>query len=302
MVARAQRLQGVAIPEHYDLHLTPDLPANTFVGDVSITVRLTQPARSITLNAAEMEFLETTIAAGGGTQTATVALDANQETATLTVPRLLPAGPATINIRYNGQLNGQLRGFYLSEANNRKYAITQLEPTDARRAFPCFDEPAMKATFAVAATIDSGDTAISNGRMLTDTPGPGAGKHTLRFSTSPKMSSYLVALAVGDWACISGGADGVPIRVCGTPDRKDQLGFSLLAAEFAMRYFNRYFTIKYPFEKLDILGVPDFSAGAMENAGAIIFREQLLLTDERTASNGNREQVVGFINHEMGHQ
>jgi hypothetical protein len=119
-----------------------------------------------------------------------------------------------------------------------------MEATDARRAFPCFDEPAMKASFSVSTTIDARDTAISNGRTVSDTPGPGAGKHTLTFSASPKMSSYLVALAVGDWACSSGSADGVPIRVCATPDRKDQLGFALQSAEFAMRYYNRYFTIK----------------------------------------------------------
>jgi aminopeptidase N len=302
VISHAQRLPQTAVPDHYDIHLTTDFSTDTFQGEVTIAVRLPQPRSSITLNAAEIEFLETTIAAGGSTQPATVTLDPNQETATLTVPASLPAGPATIAIRYTGHLNDKLRGFYLSRANNRKYAVTQMEPTDARRAFPCFDEPALKATFSTSVTIDSRDTAISNGRVLSDTPGPGAGKHTLTFSTSPKMSTYLVAVAVGDWACASGGADGIPIRVCGTPNRKDQLGFALQAAEFTMRFYNRYFTIKYPFEKLDLLAVPDFSAGAMENAGAIVFRERLLLVDERTASTGNRKQVASVINHEMSHQ
>ena len=116
------------------------------------------------------------------------------------------------------------------------------------------------------------------------------------------MSTYLVALSVGDWACVSGGADGIPIRVCGRPDRKDQLGFALQAAEFAMKYYNRYFSIKYPFEKLDILGIPDFAAGAMENTGAIFSREELLMVDERTASGRQREDVADTINHEMSHQ
>ena len=143
-------------------------------------MRLSEPTRSITLNAAEIDFHEVTITAGGthaGRRAST--LDADSETATLTVPQPIPAGAAAIAIRYTGRLNDQLRGFYLSRANNRDYAITQLEPTDARRAFPSFDEPAMKATFAVSATIDTRDTAISNGRLLSDTPGPGAGKHTL---------------------------------------------------------------------------------------------------------------------------
>jgi aminopeptidase N len=300
--ARAQRLPQGAVPDHYDLHLTPDLANATFAGEVAISVRLAQPTSSITLHAAEIEFVETTISAAGSTQTAVVALNPNQETATLTVPRQLPAGSATINIRYNGVLNDQLRGFYRSRANNRNYAITQMEATDTRRAFPCFDEPAMKATFSMTATIDAHDTAISNGRLVTDTPGPGAGKHTLTFSMSPKMSSYLVALAVGDWACVSGGADGIPIRACGTPDRTDQLSFALHAAEFAMRYYDRYFAIKYPFEKLDLLAVPDFAAGAMENAGAIFFRDRLLFVEDRTASSASLEAVADTINHEMAHQ
>jgi aminopeptidase N len=302
LLVRAQQLPRTAIPEHYDLHLTPDLSNETFEGDVRIRVQLPQPTASITLHAAELRFLETTVSTGGSTQQAVVALDPDRETATLTVPQVLPAGGATIAIRYSGILNDQLRGFYLSHGTNRNYATTQMEATDARRAFPCFDEPAMKATFSLTATIDAGDTAISNGRVVSDTPGPGTGKHTLAFSMSPKMSTYLVALAVGNWACLNGSADGIPIRVCGTPDRKDQLGFALQASEFTMKYYNRYFSIKYPFEKLDLLAVPDFSAGAMENTGAIIFREVLLLVDEQTASTGERERVADVIAHEMSHQ
>jgi aminopeptidase N len=217
------------------------------------------------------------------------------------VPIRLGAGPASIHITYTGHLNNKLRGFYLSRANNRKYAITQLEATDARRAFPSFDEPAFKATFAVSVTIDSGDTAISNGRVLSDTPGPGAGKHTLKFSTSPKMSSYLVAMAVGDFQCLSGRADGIPIRVCATPD-KTRLGqFALEAAEFTMRFYNKYFAITYPFEKLDVVAVPDFAAGAMENTGAIFYRERLLTIDEKNVSIDARRNVAAVLAHEMAH-
>jgi len=301
-VGHAQRLAQAVVPTHYDLHLTPDLSTRRFQGEERIEVHLQQPAASITLDAAEIQFEEATITSAGSTQTAAVTLDSNAESATLTVPRQIQAGAATIAIRYNGILNDQLRGFYLSNGTDRTYAATQMEATDARRAFPSFDEPAMKATFSISATIDAGDTAISNGRIVSDTPGPGAAKHTLTFSTSPKMSSYLVALAVGDWACVSGRADGIPIRVCGRPDRKDQFGFALQAAEFAMKYYNRYFTIKYAYEKLDILGVPDFAAGAMENTGAIFSRESLLLIDDRAASDRQREAVADTINHEMAHQ
>src|SRR6185503_17449832 len=119
-------------------------------------------------------------------QRANVALDRRAETATLTVANRLSAGPAEIKIRYSGVLNDQLRGFYITKGETRNYAVTQFESTDARRAFPSFDEPAYKATFAVTLTIDRGDMAISNGRVISDTPGPGTGQHTVKFSTSPK--------------------------------------------------------------------------------------------------------------------
>jgi aminopeptidase N len=301
-IVAAQRLGSAAIPEHYDIHLAPDFGAGTFTGRVAIKVRLTAPARSITLNAAEIEFQDATIANGATTQTATVTADAEQETIVLAVPNMIPAGAATIAINYRGRLNDQLRGFYLSRGNGRDYAVTQLEATDARRAFPSFDEPSMKATFTVSATIDTRDTAISNGRMLSDTPGPAPGKHTLTFATTKRMSPYLVALAVGDWECIAGSADGIPIRVCGTPNHKPEFAFALESAEFALRYFNRYFSIKYPFEKLDIIAVPDFSAGAMENTGAIIFREQFLVVPVDGATVNQRKQAAQFIAHEIAHQ
>jgi aminopeptidase N len=302
IVAPAQRLPAGVIPEHYDIHFTPDFTTDTFAGRVIISAQLSEAARSITLNAAEIAFHETTVSTGTATQIATVLLDPERETATLTVEQPLPPGRMTIAIRYSGLLNDKLRGFYLSKANNRKYAITQLEATDARRAFPSFDEPALKATFAVSATIDVRDTAISNGRLLSDTPGPGAGKHTLKFSTTKRMSTYLVALLVGDWACINGTSDRIPVRVCGTPDRKDELGFALESAEFALHYLNRYVAIKYPFEKLDIIAVPDFAAGAMENTAAIVFRDQFLLVGKDGGSPEHQKQVSEILAHEIAHQ
>ena len=130
-----------------------------------------------------------------------------------------PAGPAAIHIRYTGVLNNNLRGFYLSRANGRRYAVTQLESTDARRAFPSFDEPIYKATFEISMLIDNGDTAISNGAQVSDTPGPEPGKHTVVFARTLKMSSYLVAMIVGDFVCRQGASDGTPLRVCATPDK-----------------------------------------------------------------------------------
>jgi len=218
------------------------------------------------------------------------------------VPKAGAAGPATLRITYTGTLNDQLRGFYLSKTDRRRYAVTQLEATDARRMFPSFDEPALKATFDLTAVIDRGDHAISNGAIASDTPGPGAAKHTLVFARTPKMSTYLLALVVGDFQCASGAADGIPIRICATPDKAQLTSVALDYAQRVMQYYNKYFAIKYPYGKLDIVAVPDFSAGAMENTAAIFYREVDLLADEKTASVGNVIRIWEVLAHEMAHQ
>ena len=179
--------------------------------------------------------------------------------------------------------------------------MTQLEATDARRVFPSFDEPVYKAVFGVTLIIDDGDTAISNGALVSDTPGPEPGKHTLVFEPTLEMSPYVVAMLVGNFVCNAGGIDDTPIRVCATPDKLALTDFALEAAEQQLAYFNDYFGIRYPFGKIDIIAVPDFAAGAMENTGAVVFRERLLLTDSARASLGVRKNVAGVIAHELAH-
>jgi aminopeptidase N len=300
--AGAQRLPTTVVPAHYDLAFDVDLAAARFEGVETIKVTLAEPSRRIVLNALDIQFHEVTINAAGASQKATVALNAATETAALNVSQAVPAGPADIHIRYTGILNDKLRGFYLSKANGRNYAVTQFESTDARRAFPSFDEPAFKATFSVALTIDQRDTAIANGQLLSDTPGPRAGRHTLTFSETPKMSSYLVAMAVGDFRCLEGGSEGVPIRICATPDKTDLGHIALDAAQRILTFYNGYYTIKYPFKKLDVVAVPDFAAGAMENTAAIFYREADLLADSRTASVDNLQRIWSVLAHEMAHQ
>jgi aminopeptidase N len=265
-------------------------------------VTLTAPSATITLNAAEIEFGEVKITAGGQTQTAKVSLDGKNEMATFTVPRAIPQGAATIQVTYTGILNDKLRGFYLSTANGRRYAVTQMEATDARRAFPGWDEPAYKSTFDISLMIDAGDIAISNGKQLSDMPGPEAGKHTLVFAATPKMSAYLVAMLVGDFMCRSGSSDGIDLRVCSTPDKLPLTAFALEAAQQEVKFYNEWTGIKYQFGKLDIIGIPDFAAGAMENAGAITFREEELFADPQRASLGTRKTVASVLSHEIAHQ
>jgi aminopeptidase N len=298
----AQRLPSNVIPASYDLRFAPDLASATFAGEETIHVWLLKPSSSIVLNSAEIAFQDATITTGGRTQTLQVTMQEQVDQATLTAPAEIAAGPAEIHIRFTGVLNDKLRGFYLSQTARRRYAVTQFESTDARRAFPCFDEPAYKAVFRITLVIDQGDTAISNGKIVSDTPGPDTAKHTLVFSPSAKMSTYLVAMMVGDFQCLSGEADGIPIRVCAVPEKKDLGAYGLLAAENILKFYDKYYYTKYPFGKLDIIAFPDFSAGAMENAGAITYRESALLIDDKTASLAAHQLVVSDLAHEMAHQ
>ncbi|MGC1157672.1 MAG: M1 family aminopeptidase [Acidobacteriaceae bacterium] len=300
--AHGQRLSDSVIPEHYALTLTPDLKNATFAGSEKIDVLLKQPSDSITLNAAEIKFVSVTTKINSRELKASVTEDPQKEQVTFNFDRALPAGRTTLDIEYSGILNDQLRGFYLSKTAKRNYAVTQFESTDARRAFPSFDEPAFKATFDITLVVDKGDTVISNTNIVSDTPGPEVGVHTIRFATTPKMSTYLVAFLVGDFQCVSGESDGVPIRACATPDKVQYGRFAVSAAEFVLHYYDTYFGIRYPMPKLDMIALPDFEAGAMENFGAITYRETDLLIDEKTASISAKKEVGEVVAHEMAHQ
>ena len=210
------------MPSHYDLAFVVDVAHARFTGTETIATQVAAPTSRIVLNALDIEFQDVTIGTGAASQKAAVTLDAERADGDLDGADAAAEGPG----RHSRALhrrpgNDQLRGFIWSNRRKRGiHAVTQFESTDARRAFPCFDEPSFKATFAVTLTIDRGDMAISNGKMLSDTPGPSITQHTVKFAPSPKMSSYLVAMAVGDFKCIEGGADNIPIRICSTPEKK----------------------------------------------------------------------------------
>ena len=300
-VAGAQRLPQLAAPENYRLTIAPDFSKDNFTGEEFISIRVLKPTIEIFLNSAEIEVRKATVNSDGDLQKATVSYEPEKEMVSLKIKRPIK-NEATIYISYIGVLNSELRGLYLGrQANGEKYAVTQFEATDARRAFPSFDEPAYKATFDVTLIAEKAHTAISNGKVVSDIPGPGNGKHTVHFATTPKMSSYLVALAVGNFDYVEGSADGIPIRIYTAPGKTRMADFALEVAERCLRYFNEYFTIKYPFQKLDMIAVPDFSSGAMENTGAIIYSELDLLLDPKRASTEQRKNVATTVAHEMAH-
>ena len=164
-IAAAQRLPELAVPENYQISFTPDFQKDNFAGEETIQVRVLKATSQVVLNSAEIEFLETTVSSGGTTQKVNVSVDKEKEMATLSFGTEIQPGPATIQIKYVGILNDELRGLYLGKDKEaRKYAVTQFEATDARRAFPSFDEPAYKATFDIAVVADKDMAAISNAK------------------------------------------------------------------------------------------------------------------------------------------
>ena len=296
----ASRLGDRVVPHRYTLRITPDLSAETFAGEEAIDLRLLQPAASIRLHTLGLQLRNVTLRSGAQTFAMSVAFEPATETAVLRAAGLIPAGPARLQLHFEGRFNQELRGFYISRTQKRSYAVTQFEATDARRAFPCFDEPSMKAVYDISLVVDTADTAISNAPLFSDTP-DARGKHLLRFASTPRISSYLVAMLVGDFQCEQGRAGDVPIRVCTTPGQQALGRFALATAEAVLRYDENYFGLRYPFAKLDLIGIPDFQAGAMENAGAITFRESFLLLDDATAPIASRKFVADVIAHEIAH-
>lgn len=299
---QAQRLPSTVIPSHYKLQLDPDIGGQQFTGEETITVQVQQATSEIVLNSLGLEISLAEAIAGGKTVPAQVIYDQRNEMVRLTLAQPLPAGAASLHLKFSGKLTSGLRGLYLSKSRRRQYAVTQFEGTYARMMFPGFDEPAFKATFDLSVIADKGDAAISNGRIVKDDPLPGSTRHKITFSTSPKMSTYLVALAIGDWQCLERTVDGVPIRVCAEPDKKQYGQFALEAAAQSVHFYNQWYGIKYPFEKLDMLAIPDYEWGGMENTASIFYRDTSLLLDEKTASVFSKRGHATVVAHEIAHQ
>jgi aminopeptidase N len=299
---QAQRLPRTVVPSHYKLFLDPDIGGQKFTGEETITVQVQQSTREIVLNSLGLDISLAEATAANKTLPAQVTYDQPNEMVRLTLAQPLPAGAASLHLKFSGKLTAGLRGLYLSKSARRQYAVTQFEGTYARMMFPGFDEPAYKSTFDLSVIAEKGDTAISNGRIVKDEPLPGSTRHKITFSTSPKMSTYLVALAIGDWQCLERTVDGTPIRVCAEPDKKQYGQFALEAAAQSVHFYNQWYGIKYPFGKLDMLAIPDYEWGGMENTASIFYRDTALLMDEKTASVFSKRGHATVVAHEIAHQ
>jgi aminopeptidase N len=291
-----------ATPLHYQLTVTPDFGTASFEGDLTIDFRIVKATTHITLDAVDLDVYDAEILLPYGQRVRpTPTTDPAAGTVTFTTGSRLYPGTLKLHLQYSGKLRGDGRGFYLVRSNGRKYLLSQMEATDARRAFPCIDDPAFKASFALTAVVDQRLTAISNGPLVSDVPAEKFGRHVLRFGTTPRMSTYLVALAVGEFGCVEATAASIPIRVCATPEHRDRGGFVLEAARRAFQFQAQYFTFKYPFRKLDLVAVPGGFPGAMENSGAIFFDEGMLVDRDRESETRLSEVAVA-VSHEIVHQ
>lgn len=296
------RLPGAVVPKRYDVTLSVEPDQGRFYGSVAIQLHVGEAVRRITLHALELEILEATVECGGVHYPAAVSVDPGSETITLTLTREIPAGPAMAGLTFSGRLNQQMKGLYEAKAGTERYAFTQFEATDARRAFPCFDEPAMKASFKITAVIPDHLVALSNMDVEVESPDPAAHRKTVTFAETPPMSTYLVALAVAKLEARETLIDGARAAIYATPGQLALTGFAHEVMQACLPRLNAYFNLRYPLAKLDLVGVPDFAMGAMENWGAIFFRENRLLLDPAQASANTLRAVANVITHEVVHQ
>lgn len=300
------RLPRHVVPTRYELRLEPDLARATFAGQETITLTVHETTDTIVLNAADLDILSATIEGTAGTnQRATIAHDEPSERCRLTVPTPLAPGTWLLRLAFTGKLNDKLRGFYRSTYKDQQgtvhtMAATQFEATDARRAFPCWDEPDFKAVFATTLVIDQNLTAVSNTAIRSETIE--GGKKAVRFADTIKMSTYLAAFIVGRLDATEPTYVGkTPIRLWAVPGKSQLARFGQEIAAASISFFERYYGIPYPEEKLDLLAIPDFASGAMENLGAITFRETALLVDQAGATHAELERVADVVAHENAH-
>ncbi len=300
------RLPRTVVPSRYDIRLEPDLTTFTFAGVETVTVTVTEAVTEVWLNAVDLAI--TAVAADNGrgqTQNGSATAEPDDERYRLTFATPLAPGEWRLRLAFTGTLNDKLRGFYRSTYKDpagvtRVLAATQFEATDARRAFPCWDEPDFKAVFASTLVIDPPLTAVSNTAIASERVEQG--KKVVAFADTITMSTYLVAFVVGELEATEPVMVGrTPLRVWCVPGKKRLAAFGQAIGAASLEFFETYYGLPYPGDKLDLLAIPDFAAGAMENLGAITFRETALLVDEAQGTHAELERVADVVAHENAH-
>ena len=306
MTEPSYRLPRQVVPRHYRLRMEPDLDTAAFTGSEVVTLDVVEATDRVVLNAAELQIDEARFVRGDAHAKAEVEYDEELQRATLRVPEQLSTGRWELRCRFTGILNDQLRGFYRStfddeDGNSQVIATTQFEATDARRAFPCWDEPDFKASFGVTLVVPEDLLAVSNGAEIDRAP-LGDGRVAITFADTIVMSTYLVAFVVGPFeATPPTDVNGVPLRIVAPRGKMNLTGWALECSRFCLDYLATYYGIPYPGDKVDMVAIPDFAFGAMENLGCITYRESVLLVDAEIATSVEKMRILDVIGHELAH-
>jgi tricorn protease interacting factor F2/3 len=303
MSEKRKTLGDNVVPLKYVIEFEPNMKTFRFAGTEEVEVTVKAPTSAIALNAAELGITEAYVESGGKSQKAAISFRKGLERVTLKVKDKVK-GRARIRLRFTGIHNDKMYGFYRSRyvvgGKEQHLLTTQFEPVDARKAFPCFDEPGMKAVFEISMVVDKGLECVSNMPILREADA-GRGRKRVIFMPTPRMSSYLVYLGVGNYESVDGSLGKVKVRVLTVKGKRDLAVLAMDYARKAVKYYEDYFGVDYQLPKLDLLAIPDFAAGAMENWGAITFRESDLLCDE-SSSVSAKQSIADVIAHELAHQ
>ncbi|MCK6553398.1 ERAP1-like C-terminal domain-containing protein [Candidatus Binatia bacterium] len=296
------RLSKDVMPVRYALRIEADLDAWQFRGSADIDVTVKRPTASVTLHALDLTIAGAVVEIGGAERPATVTGNPVAETVTLQPAAPLQPGSARLRLQFSGAIIERLRGFYRSHKDGARYAATQFEAADARRAFPCFDEPEFKARFALTLVVPDGVTAIANGAVRHQTSLP-EGRTEIVFAETPPISTYLVAYCVGPFDATPAAQtpSGVPVRVFLPRGMADKGIYARDAHARSLTYLEDYTGIPYPYGKVDAIGVPDFEAGAMENPGAITYRLTAIAADPERTSVHALKGIFYTAAHELTH-
>uniref|UniRef100_A0A674P9K5 Aminopeptidase n=1 Tax=Takifugu rubripes TaxID=31033 RepID=A0A674P9K5_TAKRU len=305
------RLPTDVYPVNYGLCLKPDLIDFTFEGKLEALVEVTQATNQIVMNCADIDIITASFVPQGGEEINATGFNYQNEDekVTLSFPSTLQKGSGTLKIDFVGELNDKMKGFYRSKyttsAGEIRYAaVTQFEATDARRAFPCWDEPAIKATFDITLIVPKERIALSNMNVIERKPYPDdENLLEVKFATTPIMSTYLVAFVIGEYDFVeSQSSDGVTVRVYTPVGKAEQGKFALEVATKTLPFYKEYFSVPYPLPKIDLIAIADFAAGAMENWGLVTYRETALLIDPKNSCSSSRQWVALVVGHELAHQ
>ncbi|MDD5322192.1 MAG: M1 family metallopeptidase [Methylococcales bacterium] len=297
-------LPATVTPLHYTIDINPDSTNMRFSGEVKIDLKINTPTQAIVLNAVNLEFQHASLSDAGA---ATVNFDEEQQTATLTFAKNLAVGKQTLAIRYTGMINQNAAGLFLLDYNTaagkKRALFTHFENSEARRMFPCWDEPGLKATFDLSIVAASNDFTLSN-TPIKKTEALAGGLKKVHFATSPAMSTYLLFFGIGDYERVTRVVDGVDIGVIVKRGDTAKAHYALDTAAQILPYLQHYFGVQFPLPKLDLLAAPGQSQtfGAMENWGAIFYFENVLLVDPALTTESDRRRIFSVIAHEMAHQ